>query len=351
MIFRNDTDKDTTRDGERNDVDDQVIDGDVVDEDVRPEARDEDPTTADTVVTDPADLNRTDDSADLDRTDAENSTDLDRTDLDSTDLDDSDRDGTADATFDGPDAATTFDHAADDDEDQDLSLDSDDLDSDSLDSDGLDSDDSDDEAGSTAVVDAGAPEAVDTDHDGTVYASGAADTDGRDDSEPVGYAAVPHGDLGAVDGSDRDDLTAADVSEPGVGTPAFDTDDDVPATAEAVAVATPGAEAREAPVDTPADLVPGGVTTEPGPGGWSDGEGQAYRDRWREVQLRFVDDPRGAAAEAGTLVGEAVDAFTAQLARQRQELDSWQSSEGDDTEIFRVAVRRYRDLLDKIIGN
>jgi hypothetical protein len=346
MIFRNDTDKDTTRGDEPGDGDGRVIDGDVVDgydEDVRPEARDEDLTTADTVVTDPDNSLDVDNSTDLDNsTDVDDRADLDSTDLDSTDLDDSDRDDeTVDATFDGPDAASTFDHAADDeddDDDQDLSLDGDD--------DLSDPDDTD--AESTAVVDAGSPEAraVDTDHDGTVYASEAADTD----AEPVGYAAVPHGDLGTVDGSDRD-LSAADVAEPGVGTPAFDTDDDVPATAEAVAVATPGAETPEAPVDTPADLVPGGVTTEPGPGGWSDEDGQAYRDRWRDVQLRFVDDPRGAAAEAGTLVGEAVDAFTAQLARQRQELDSWQSSEGDDTEIFRVAVRRYRDLLDKILAS
>ena len=333
MIFRNDTDKDTTTgDDEPRDGDGRVIDGDVVDgydEDVRPEARGEDLTTADTVVTDPDD-----------RTDPDDSTDL-----DSTDLDDSDRD---DAPFDGPDAASTFDHAADDEDDdasRDLSLDSDDL------------SDTDDDVESTAVVDEETREAraVDTDHGGTVYASEAADTDG----EPVGYAAVPHGYLGTVDGSGpdddgpgrNDDLSAADVAEPGLGTPAFDTDDDVPATAEAVAVATPGAETAEAPVDTPADLVPGGVTTEPGPGGWSDEDGQAYRDRWRDVQLRFVDDPRGAAAEAGTLVGEAVDAFTAELARQRQELDSWQSTEGDDTEIFRVAVRRYRDLLDKIIAS
>ena len=77
---------------------------------------------------------------------------------------------------------------------------------------------------------------------------------------------------------------------------------------------------------------------------------QGFRDRWRDVQLRFVDDPREAAAEAQTLAEEAVDAMVSALTNQKNELGSWQSAEAGDTERLRVVVRRYRDLLDRLLG-
>jgi hypothetical protein len=336
MIFKHDTRDDAQgradelTDGDRQTVDGEVVDG--YDEDGRPEARPEDPTTADTVVTEA--------NADHDPDDDE---------------DESEDDDTVDPPFDGPDAASTFDHAADDeDDDDDVVEPTADADHD-------------------GVADEAERDRLDADHDGV--ADGAVDerdvADVDRDNEPVGYAGTPHSHLTtAAD----EPITPSQLAEPGVGTPEFDRDDYDPTTADAVAnrvdgqpVDTPAAAVDttptpdddavpvvaddEAATETPTELVPGAVTNEPGLGGWSDEDGQAYRDRWRDVQLRFVDDPRGAAAEAGTLVSEAVDAFTAALARQRQDLDSWQSSEGDDTEIFRVAVRRYRDLLDKVLGS
>lgn len=349
MIFKHDTRDDAqARADELTDGDHRTVDGEVVDgydEDGRPEAHtDEDPTTVDTVVTDP------DARADHDPDDDE---------------DESEDDG----TFDGPDAASTFDHAAEDEDDDDDVEPTADADRDGI----ADVNETDADRDVAAEADR---DRLDVDHDGV--ADGAVDerdasdvVDADRDNEPVGYPGHPHSHLTtAAD----EPLTASELAEPGVGTPEFDRDDYDPATADALAnrvdgqpVDTPVAAVDttptpdddttpvvaddEAATDTPTELVPGAVTNEPGLGGWSDEDGQAYRDRWREVQLRFVDDPRGAAAEAGTLVGEALDAFTAALARQRQDLDSWQSTEGDDTEIFRVAVRRYRDLLDKVLGS
>ncbi|MBO4210060.1 hypothetical protein [Micromonospora echinofusca] len=77
---------------------------------------------------------------------------------------------------------------------------------------------------------------------------------------------------------------------------------------------------------------------------------QEYRDRWREVQLRFVDDPRAAAGEAREVVGDAIEAVARALAARRDELDGWQQSGSEDTEQLRVVVRRYRDLLDRLLG-
>ena len=102
--------------------------------------------------------------------------------------------------------------------------------------------------------------------------------------------------------------------------------------------------------DAGTELKPGDVEAEPVVTLMSADVAQGFRDRWRDVQLRFVDDPREAAAEAQTLAEEAVDAMVSALTNQKNELGSWQSAEAGDTEQLRVVVRRYRDLLDRLLG-
>jgi hypothetical protein len=71
------------------------------------------------------------------------------------------------------------------------------------------------------------------------------------------------------------------------------------------------------------------------------------RQRWREAQLGFVDDPRQVVDDVRNLVNEAVDVFTAALSAQRAELDT---TPGDDTEQYRMAVRRYRSFFDRLLN-
>ncbi|WP_422734766.1 hypothetical protein ACN26Y_13145 [Micromonospora sp. WMMD558] len=80
------------------------------------------------------------------------------------------------------------------------------------------------------------------------------------------------------------------------------------------------------------------------------GEAQGFRDRWRDVQLRFVDDPRAAAGEAQALVDEAIQALASALSAQKQKLGAWQDAGSADTEQLRMAVRQYRDFLDRVLG-
>lgn len=77
---------------------------------------------------------------------------------------------------------------------------------------------------------------------------------------------------------------------------------------------------------------------------------QGFRDRWRDVQLRFVDDPKAAVGEAQALVDEAMEALAAALRDQKSKLGGWQESGSADTEQLRVAVRGYRDFLDRVLG-
>ncbi|WP_229073065.1 hypothetical protein [Actinoplanes sp. DH11] len=75
-------------------------------------------------------------------------------------------------------------------------------------------------------------------------------------------------------------------------------------------------------------------------------ETEVLRNRWRDVQLRFVDDPKGATNDAAQLVDEAVDTLTAALREQRGGL----AKGTDDTESLRVELRSYRDILDRLLG-
>ncbi|MCW3844880.1 hypothetical protein ONA70_32875 [Micromonospora yasonensis] len=77
---------------------------------------------------------------------------------------------------------------------------------------------------------------------------------------------------------------------------------------------------------------------------------QGFRDRWRDVQLRFVDDPKAAVGEAQSLVDEAMEALSTALREQKSKLGGWQESGSADTEQLRVAVRGYRDFLDRVLG-
>lgn len=107
----------------------------------------------------------------------------------------------------------------------------------------------------------------------------------------------------------------------------------------------------ETPTDeTPTDsgeLKPGDVPVAPVAGFFAADAAQGLRDRWREAQLGFVDDPRKAVDDVRALVGEAVDQFTAAVSAQRDELDA---AAGEDTEQYRVAVQRYRVFFDRLLG-
>ena len=97
------------------------------------------------------------------------------------------------------------------------------------------------------------------------------------------------------------------------------------------------------------EMMPGEVETAPAVGLWDDGAAEDLRDRWQQIQLRFVDDPRAAVDEAERLVTEATDALVATLTARREELSRWRSGGGDDTEQLRVAVQRYREFLDGVL--
>ena len=95
---------------------------------------------------------------------------------------------------------------------------------------------------------------------------------------------------------------------------------------------------------------PGASVDDPVAALWSADVVERYREQWRALQLHFVDEPLTAAEKAAALVNDAVESLANALTTQKQRLDGWQSVDRGDTEILRVALRRYRDFLDRLLG-
>jgi hypothetical protein len=125
-------------------------------------------------------------------------------------------------------------------------------------------------------------------------------------------------------------------------------------------IAVPIAEPAAVPIDGHADQPAGGMPSAEAPGQdsavglsatavWSDTRTAEFRDRWREAQLLFVDDPRAATTNAQHLVTSAIETLTEALNEHRRSLDAWESGDSD-TERLRQAMRQYRVFFDHVLG-
>jgi hypothetical protein len=81
------------------------------------------------------------------------------------------------------------------------------------------------------------------------------------------------------------------------------------------------------------------------------GEATSFRARWSEAQTGFVDEPRTAVEQADGLVAEMMQRLAQVFADERSKLEE-QWSRGDDisTEDLRVALRRYRSFMDRLLA-
>jgi hypothetical protein len=125
--------------------------------------------------------------------------------------------------------------------------------------------------------------------------------------------------------------------------------------AEVPVGAAPAADVSGIGVAGSGELLPGDVAAEPVIALLDGASAARFRDRWQQLQLRFIDDPQAVAAQAGVLVDQVVTALHDAVDRRRLALEDGQSGDGidahaGDTEQLRVSVRRYRDFLDHLLG-
>lgn len=82
----------------------------------------------------------------------------------------------------------------------------------------------------------------------------------------------------------------------------------------------------------------------------SDGETEEIKSRWRKIQTQFVDEPRTSVDRAESLIEEVMNKLMQKFANERDMLDSSaESGEELTTEDLRVALRRYRAFLQRLL--
>jgi hypothetical protein len=83
---------------------------------------------------------------------------------------------------------------------------------------------------------------------------------------------------------------------------------------------------------------------------WEDEAIKHFRAEWHEVKAEFVDDPVAALTRAHDLLTDAVNELTESLLAERDELDPLHTTSSPDTESMRMAMRGYREFLDRILS-
>jgi hypothetical protein len=83
-----------------------------------------------------------------------------------------------------------------------------------------------------------------------------------------------------------------------------------------------------------------------------------FKNRWQEVQFRFVDNPQGSVTEAADVIAQVTAKLEAAIAerqraiaeRQRTLRDRWSEGKSTDTESLRETLLMYRAFLDQLTG-
>lgn len=80
-------------------------------------------------------------------------------------------------------------------------------------------------------------------------------------------------------------------------------------------------------------------------------EGARFRQRWSDVQARFVDDPQESVKTADGLVAELMQSLAQGFSQHKGRLESaWQRGGNPDTEDLRQALQRYRSFFDRLLS-
>ncbi|GAA2668010.1 hypothetical protein Apa02nite_011380 [Actinoplanes palleronii] len=83
---------------------------------------------------------------------------------------------------------------------------------------------------------------------------------------------------------------------------------------------------------------------------WDEDAARHFRAAWHEVKAEFVDDPVTALTRAHDLLTDAVNELTEVLLAERDDLDPLRGTGTPDTESMRMAMRGYREFLDRILS-
>jgi hypothetical protein len=144
---------------------------------------------------------------------------------------------------------------------------------------------------------------------------------------------------------------------PAPGKPSADGPADKPAAPAADKPAAAETPARTEPPEAPSSGSPAVTVTRGGAAGstatnrslLSTERAGEFRQRWRDLQGDFVDDPQRAVRGAGDLSREILTALSDTIA-DAERVDRWKAEDGTTgTEDLRIALRQYRTLVDRLL--
>ena len=209
----------------------------------------------------------------------------------------------------------------------------------------------------------------------------ASGSSGTETERDPGMADAPPADSGAVpaDRVDRDDVDdsgrfeterdsdAVVTDEPVDGDTASArgpsresvADDAAPAPGAAAAATSTTSDRDADSTDTTARDTTGTASTGAAGGSSADEEppselipdSDGLQRRWEEIQVRFVDEPRGAVEDADALVATVMQRLAEGFAQEREQLEAqWGRGEDISTEDLRLALQRYRSFFRRLLS-
>jgi hypothetical protein len=107
-----------------------------------------------------------------------------------------------------------------------------------------------------------------------------------------------------------------------------------------------GEVAQDSEAEVPSSGDEGGATAL-----LADEDAGGFRSRWNEIQVRFVDEPRGSVQKADGLVAEMMERLTQMFSEERTRLESqWERGDDVSTEDLRIALQRYRSFFERLLS-
>jgi hypothetical protein len=87
------------------------------------------------------------------------------------------------------------------------------------------------------------------------------------------------------------------------------------------------------------------------PGLLPDDDLGGYRQRWDQIQGRFIDEPRQSVREADELIGEVTRRIVERFSSSRKDFEErWETDSEPTTEELRQALQRYRDYFKRLVA-
>lgn len=84
---------------------------------------------------------------------------------------------------------------------------------------------------------------------------------------------------------------------------------------------------------------------------FSNDEESDFRNRWKDIQTGFVDEPRRSVEQADELIARLLQRLAESFSEQRSHLEQqWEKSDSASTEDLRLALRRYRSFFDRLLS-